>query len=112
MLHVWDKFCREYNPGMDYSDPKQRLQHYNSCEDIKQERDDKNNRPIKIDDSVNHFRVKVKDIPKMTKKNIQGSFDTWDTFFTAKMELAGLDDLVSNNFVLPAEDDTTGYALF
>ena len=61
---------------------------------------------------MNHFRVEVKDIPKVTKKNIYGSFDVWNILFTAKMNLAGLDDLVSDNFAPPAEDDTTECALF
>ena len=101
-FEVWDKFCREYNSHMDYSDPKKRLKRYDSFESIKQEGDDKTNYPIKVEDNVNHFRVEVKDIPKMTKKNIQGSFDTLDTLFTAKIDLAGLDDLVSDKFVPPA----------
>ena len=60
---------------MDYSDPKQHLQYYDSFEDIKQE-EEETNCPVKIDDSVNQFKVEVKDIPKTNKRNIQGSFDT------------------------------------
>ena len=48
----------------------------------------------------------------MDKKNIQDSFDTGDMLFTAKMDLAGLENLVSDDFEPPTRDDITGYSLF
>ena len=111
-FEVWDKFRREFNPHMDHSDPRQRLKHYDSFEDIKQEEEDTPVSLVQVDENLNRFRVEVKDIPKLSKKNIQGSFDTWDTLFTAKMELAGMDDLVSDNFVPPLEGVDSGFALY
>ena len=86
---------RECNRDIDYSNPRQRMDHYGVQNKVKIE----DNIEISIvdvmdNDCANKFKIDIKDVPNLPKNNIQGNFDDLDTTFTMNIQLAGNGELI------------------